>query len=118
MTFTVTTNPLGHSRIDEITRRRTRSTKTTGLLGAMHDRAYISAYRAKVLDLEADVSRIHSFVSRNQAQADSTRKQRALKHLRISQSSCFLARLIRAVREKLAVGRSPETRLSPTVSAG
>ena len=101
MTFRINTNPQGDSRIDEISRRQTRSMTQTGLLGVMQDRAYISAYRNQALKLEIPRSRTRSYVSYNQAYKDDSRKQASLKHLRVSQSSCFIVRCLRTLAAQI-----------------
>ncbi len=100
MSFTINTNPQGDSRIDEISRLQTRSMTQTGLLGVMQDRTYISAYRSRALQLEQPRSRRRAYVSYNQAYKNDDRKQSSLRHLRVSQSSCFLLRCLRALCER------------------
>lgn len=103
MTFFINTNSQGDSRIDEISRLRTRSVRKTGLLGVMQDKAHISAYRSRALKIDTPRSRAQSYVSYNQAyNGDFDRKQASLRHLRVSQSSCFLLRLFRALREHIS----------------
>lgn len=102
MTFSIATNPQGDSRIDELSRRQTRSIKQTGLLGVMQDRTYISAYRSRALKMEPPRSRARAYVSYSQAYRNDDRKNAAIRHLRLSQSSCFLVRCFRTLQTHVA----------------
>lgn len=122
MTFFINTNPQGDSRADEISRLRTRSFGKTGLLGVMQDKAHISAYRSRALNMDTPRRRSQSYVSYNQSyKGDFERKQASLKHLRVSQSSCFLLRLFRALGEYISSAANASARqqgFSATVISG
>lgn len=117
--FSINANSPGNSRIDEIVRCRAHAVRKCGLLGAMQDRAYISAYRSLALNLSPARSRVQSYLSHNQAyKVEPERKQASLRHLRISQSSCFLMRLLRAMQEQFATNQARQNKLSATAATG
>ncbi len=102
MSFSVNTNPSGDSRIDEISRHQTRSMTQTGLLGVMQDRICISSYRSRALKLDPPRNRGRAYVSCNQAYKNADQKIASLRHLRMSQSSSFLLRWVRALCERVS----------------
>lgn len=111
MSFSVNTNQFGDSRIDEISRHQTRSMTQTGLLGVMQDRVYISSYRSRALKLDPPRNRGRAYVSYNQAYKNADQKIASLRHLRVSQSSCFLLRCVRTFCERISrTAQVPDTR--------
>lgn len=100
--FSVNTSIQGEPHIDQIGLRLTHSIKQTGLLGVMQDRAYVSAYRARAIKLDQERSRARSYVSSSRAhKSDVDSKKTSIKHLRRSQSSCFLRRALIALGEMI-----------------
>lgn len=121
MTSSININPQGGLQIEQVAHRSSHSVRSPGLLGAMQDRLHINAYRARSLQLDPPRSRARAYLSYNQAYNGKNDKKESIGHLRVSQSSCFLLRLFRALRAQITSAAQPSTRqrqLSVSPAAG
>lgn len=101
MTFKSNANTHCDSRIYEMRLLQTRPVEPIGLLRVLQDRACISAYRNRLLNLDSPKQQSRFYLSHSKASRKYELKHASLRHLRLSQKNCFLERWFRFIRDHL-----------------